>query len=909
MLTSFTGRMEGRSIAVDVTDRDTGEAVEFAAVAVTRGERNAGGLTDISGRYAFTIPSGGGAWHLSVTAVGYKPYTSEIKVSSGDSLQIVTAVLVPAYTQIGEVVVTAREGRGLASASLIDRQAMEHLQPSSFTDLMEMLPGAVSKDPEMGKANLASLRQAGNVSADDNFDTSSLGTSFVVDGVPVNTNAQMQATADASRADRLTTGKGVDMRSISTDDIESVEVVRGIASAEYGEVTSGLVNIKRKSGSSGLHARFKADMQSQLFFVGKGIRMPGDDWTMNVSADYLDSKVDPRNTRENFKRVTGSVRSTKKWVYDNILTTWNTSLNYTGTFERDRNDPDLTVNGTMDYYTSDNNSISWDNTLTFASPLEQFFKSAVITTGLSYSMEKLHQEKTVASSRVYPLPVSMTPGASNVGFLPMKYEALLDVDGKPLTAFVKLATRFRYNFPMAENVIKAGAEYSYSKNFGNGQIYDITRPIVAGNTDRPRPFKDIPGMNQLSAYVEHTTELHAGNHQLELQLGLRETQLLGLDSRYYLSNLPYLDPRINAKWSLPQTFAGGWPIGWEIAGGLGWHTKMPVAAYLFPDLRYTDYAQLNYYHNNEAYRVMNVYTFVEDLTNYDLKAARNFKWEVRADVTYRNNRLSVTYFREDMKDAFRMAPVVHRYAYRRYDASGYDPDATGRAPSVDELPWTEEKRVATVSHAANSSRVKKEGVEFTFASCRIPVIRTRVTVSGAWFRTQLSNSEGLWFKPNSVVNGKELTYAGFYNDLEGNEYKSFNTNFTFDTDVPRLGLVFSVAVQNMWFTSRRMLHKSGVPDLYMDADGNVAPFTPDMAQDPYLGQLIREYSSAAFDELRVPVATTFNIKATKKLWHDRVGIAIYVNRLLSITPDYYRYGMLQRRYTSPYFGMELNLTL
>lgn len=111
--------MEGRSIAVDVTDRDTGEAVEFAAVAVTRGERNVGGLTDISGRYAFTIPSGGGAWHLSVTAVGYKPYTSEMKVSSGDSLQIVKVVLVPAYTQIGEVVVTAREGRGLASASLI----------------------------------------------------------------------------------------------------------------------------------------------------------------------------------------------------------------------------------------------------------------------------------------------------------------------------------------------------------------------------------------------------------------------------------------------------------------------------------------------------------------------------------------------------------------------------------------------------------------------------------------------------------------------------------------------------------------------------------------------------------------------------------------------------------------------
>lgn len=59
----------------------------------------------------------------------------------------------------------------------------------------------------------------------------------------------------------------------------------------------------------------------------------------------------------------------------------------------------------------------------------------------------------------------------------------------------------------------------------------------------------------------------------------------------------------------------------------------------------------------------------------------------------------------------------------------------------------------------------------------------------------------------------------------------------------------------------------------------------------------------------MPVATTFNIKATKKLWNDRIGIALYVNRLLSITPDYYQFGMLQRRYTSPYFGMELNLKL
>ena len=901
----FVVTLHAATVTVKVSDADTREPVEFAAVAFTKGTVNAGGLTDISGQYVLNTLTPG-KWHLTITAIGYTKHTADIIVSKNDSE--VKVALHPSYRQIGEVVVTAREGRGIASASLIDRQAMEHLQPSSFTDLMEMLPGAVSKDPEMGRANLANLRQAGNAS-NDGYETSSLGTSFVVDGVPMNTNAQMQTTSDSEKSGRLTVGKGVDMRAISTDDIESVEVVRGIASAEYGEVTSGLVNIKRKAGASRLHARFKADMQSQLFFVGKGIRMPGDDWIVNVSADYLDSKIDPRNTRENFKRVTGSVRSSKKWTHDNVITNWNTSLNYTGTFERDDNDPDLTINGTIDYYLSDVHMMSWDNTLTFTAPLKKFFESATLTTGLNYSIESLHQDKTVAPTRVYPMPVSTVGGPNYVGYLPMRYEAVLDVDGRPLTAFVKAAARFRYTFPLAENTLKIGAEYNFSKNFGDGQKYDITRPIVAENTSRPRPFNDVPAMNQLSAYIENNTQLHLGNHRVDFQLGLRETQLLGLDSRYYLSNRPYLDPRVNVKWVLPQFFADGYPIGWEIAGGVGWHTKMPVASYLFPDLRYTDYVQLNYYHNDERYRTMNVCTFVEDITNYSLKAARNFKWEVRGDVTYRNNRLSVTYFREDMKDAFRMAPVVHRYFYRQYDASQYNPEATGHAPTVDELPWQQEGRMATVSHAANSSRVKKEGVEFTFSSCRIPVIRTRATVSGAWFRTTLSNSEGLWYKPGSIVNGKELCFAGFYDDRDGSEYQSFNTNFTFDTDVHRLGLNFSVAVQNMWFTSRRTLYKSGVPVSYMDIDGNVAPFTPEMTSDPYLRQLLREYSPAAFDRLTVPVATTFNIKATKKLWHDRVGIAIYVNRLLSITPDYYRYGALQRRYTSPYFGMELNLTL
>ena len=41
--------------------------------------------------------------------------------------------------KIAEVVVTAQETRGVTAASVIEKHAMEHLQPSSFSDILELL--------------------------------------------------------------------------------------------------------------------------------------------------------------------------------------------------------------------------------------------------------------------------------------------------------------------------------------------------------------------------------------------------------------------------------------------------------------------------------------------------------------------------------------------------------------------------------------------------------------------------------------------------------------------------------------------------------------------------------------------------------------------------------------------------
>ena len=274
-----------------------------------------------------------------------------LQASGVDSLALDSAqlALLDSLTRsftLQEVVVTAEESTGKSSASVINKEAMQHLQPSSFTDILQTLPGATTKDPDLTHANTIRLREANPMGSD--YATSSLGTSFLVDGAPISTNANMQYVSGAwetAAGDRDNTNAGVDMRTLSTDDIERVEIVRGIPSVEYGDLTSGLVKIERRKGGHDLHARLKSDMGSKLFYLAKAF-----EWdhaadtlttlrnrtTLNISADYLNSKADPRNPLNNYSRVTFSARLGHTWHrahYDLLMTT---NLDYTGSFDGEK---------------------------------------------------------------------------------------------------------------------------------------------------------------------------------------------------------------------------------------------------------------------------------------------------------------------------------------------------------------------------------------------------------------------------------------------------------------------------------------------------------------------------------------------------------------------------------------------
>ncbi len=907
----------GGELRIAFTDSSTGEPLGFVACVL----RNAGTKRD----YGTAAPSDGvcrwthlpaGAYDIKVMYMGKVFVLPAVTVTGADQSLALSVEIDP--TQIDEVVVTASESTGLATSSAIGQEAMQHIQPSSIADVMALLPGGRSIDPSLASPQAVHLREAADMSGSE-YATSALGTAFVVDGVPVGTDADMQAsrvsTGLNTGSDNGFMNRGVDTRSISTDDIESVEVVRGIASVEYGDMTSGMIRIRRKQGGRNLEARFKADMSSKLFYAGKGFEWGGKDdrLTMNVGANWLDSQADPRNARQNYTRVTAMYRINREWASRTPYRfSLGGNLDYTGSLDRQKSDKDLDngTGGAIETYRSGYNRMAFSTNFSMRAKEKRFLRSVTATASLTAQFDRMEQWRHVALGSVRPVSSAYEEGEYDVETLPAEYDAFLTVDGKPFYAFFKTVAVMGVDTERSSNNIKAGVEWRMDKNYGKGYIFDVTRPISPDMNLRPRAYDAIPAKHQMSAFVEGSSSFSLGSFDFDAMAGVRSTAVANLGSEYSLNGRTYFDPRFNLKITLPRVMLDGKPAKLSVTGGAGWHTKLPTMSQLFPDPIYYDLTQMNYWPTDPALRRLNVKVFRYDPSNYELGAARNFKLEARADLSWNDYSLSVTLFREDMKSGFRPSSNYTRYIYKNYDEQSIDHSTLTAPPSLETTPYVLDTILVSHSGWNNGSRTLKKGVEFVFAAKRIRALRTKLTVTGAYFRTEYTNSAPEYYRPSVVISGKAYPYVGYYeNGSQCYLRDMFNTNFMLDTQIPRLGLIFSTSFECVWYTGRKTLPYSTDPIYYIDKNLEQHPFTEESAANGILSELIRTGNETTFRFYRVPFLMNINLKVTKKLYHDKISASMFVNRILNYTPSYYSYGVLTRRDTSPYFGMELNFKL
>ncbi|WP_294276116.1 TonB-dependent receptor plug domain-containing protein [uncultured Chryseobacterium sp.] len=863
-------------------------------------------VTDRNGRAVLYLKAG--KHHLQFSHSSYQEKESDIDLKTSTTL---TVQLQP-VDKLEEVVMFSKESRGLTTKTVIDRKAMEHLQPSSFTDLMELLPGGLAKVPDLNANNRPVLREnRGSFSAATTaYNTTALGVQFMVDGNVLNSNADMQVSLDNKQfaegpRDRETATTGVDMRTISTNDIEKVEIIRGIPSASYGDLTSGVIKIDRKIGQSPLQARFKADGFSKQYYVGKGFKI-NNNWQISAGADFLDSKATPTDDFENYQRITASVRSRKKGMLWSNPLEWRSSVDFSTNIDSKKNDPD---NGApeIDRYRQTRTRISLTNNFIYTLDKAYFFDNIMFNTAVRQGVEKIDQTKLVQLSGPRSFSLATEQG-ENIGIFPaLRYISDFSTDGKPLDITVLLQTTGTRNTWGIRHQYEAGLDWRYSKNNGKGLVYDMNSPYAAAfSNTRPRPFNDIPASNLIAAFLGDRMSYALDRHIFTLYAGVRFSRQLGIDRSYAISKKVFAEPRINLQYNLPHIMIHDAPLKADVTLGYGQFYKQPNLLMLYPNRKFWDYTQLNYYHNDERYRYVNFMTYVQNLENKELTAAKSIKKEIRLDLSYRHHNVFITYFKEDMSNGFRQMLHTVLHTYRQYDASQVDLSQWNNGPDLAHTPYVVKKTNANYSITENGSTTIKNGVEFGYTSPRFKAINTRFTLSGAYFKTQYRNSMPVTESPKLSIGPDGYPYYGIYQNDEGYVNSNMNYNLFVDTYIPKLDLTISASFQGSFFDYRRKDQRIAEPMYYYGIDGVLHPFTEADKTDAYKQWLVRNVSVT--DNMPTELTFTFgaNLKVTKSIYRD-IKTSMFVTRIFNYSAPYYFNNLrIDRKAANrPYFGMEL----
>lgn len=877
-----------------VVDSENSLPIENAIIGASRYDKRVV-ITDRTGHFQYSCPKKS---RLKVRCMGYK--TLMVDWLDSDTIR-----LKPLSQTLQEVVVTAQESKGLTAASVISKNAMKHLQPSSFSDLLSLLPGGMTQDPHLTSPNHIQLRQVDTPSK--NYNTSSQGTRFMLDGAPMENSVNMQflAGGHSMKVASNRVNSGVDMRTISTDDIEKVEIVRGIPSVEYGDLTSGLVKIERKYGGRRLRARLKADMKSKLFYLSKGWETQRG-WGFNLSSDYLNAKSDPRDLMSTYRRISFSGRLRYAIKSASLKGRVTSAFDYTGSIDDDKEDPELNY-GYPNIYKSNQNNFSWNANLHLMPWRLKWWNSFEAMFSASMQKNKTERERYVMLQRPTPAAVTMTEGESDAVILPYDYFATQSSDGRPVYLFAKLKTDFTIPGFLTSNRFLLGATYNYSKNFGRGQIFDMSRPVYPGVSNRPRDLRDIPSMQTLSSFAEFDWRQNTICGLFRFSGGVRTQQFMNINKSRSLHHKIYIDPRVNIGWTYHPASTSSFSI--SILGGIGQHTLMPSMSQLYPALDYLDIVELNYYHSRPEYRRMYLQTYIVDPTNRQLMAARNLKKEIGIDLSFKKHRLSLTYFHERMSSGFRTSGIYESFAYKKFDTSSLDAAQVTAPPDIATLPYKEVHDLRSLGTTTNGSETLKRGVELTYSSPRFPVILTRLTITGAYFKSTYRNSQAEYERLPIMIGQVQYPYVGIYDMVGGREADRANTNFTFDTYIPKLDLSFSLSAQCMWTNSSRSMPESKYPRAYIDIEGKEHPFTDESLKDPMLQYLVRKLSPTLYRKEREPFCMHLNLKVTKELFNERMNVALFCDKIWDYSPDFEIYGHTNRRYVNPYFGLEINCKL
>ena len=873
------------TLDLSVKDKDTKEAVIMATIQLQ--PTGAMAVTDMDGKASVKNVEAG-IYTVNISYVGYESISTQVKVSKRTKLDF---LMVPTTLALSEVTVTAKQNAaGAATSSIIGRQAIDHLQAASLADVLQLLPGQLMTNTDLTSQSNLQVRTLSN------NNTAAFGSGIILDGVPQSNNANMSAGGFSATA-----FTGTDLRNFSTDDVQEVEVIRGIPSAEYGDLTSGLMVVHSKIGVTPWQVKGKVNPGLMNYSLGKGLKL--DKYgVLNFNVDYAQAWGDPREKTKSFDRYTFSVGYgvdfTRKWHAD-------TKVRYMYSKDWNGNDPDVQNDGTESKSVNKVLSLTHNGKISVDKP---FSRTINYTLGVTAS-DDASTSFVPTSNGVVHIVTARETGYYEVPWLNHSYLATGYTESRPGNIFAKVNNQFFIKSGKVNQRFKMGVDYHYDWNNGKGYYNaDELLPLKPNDGGRPRAFSDIPGLHQVSAYVEDNLSWEfAKKRHLRVMLGARfQTMQPFSDVSTYA-----FSPRLNMT-----VEAASWL---NIRGGIGLNSKAPGLNYLYPDNTYKDHIALAYYANGntdpaQPGSMVVRRTYVQQVEySQGLKNATTTKIEVGADIKLPGGRkLSVTAYQDKTPNGFSSASQFVVYQALQYAS----PEAwrEGIANDVPSAFWT------TNGQVSNDNVLQNRGVEFEFDLGRIRPLNTNIYFSGAWQESKSWN-EGLntqnpvdlptEYKSRNTTPVKLIYPSG----LDYSRQRRFVNTLRLVTNIPELRMVASFTGQVIWHSSNYSFVAAKDPIGYVDytplPDGSydVGYHYWKGTVEPIDGidwekQKIRPNDN---DVVKEPVTWNLSARLTKE-FGSMAGLSFYANNVLYYEPfmSTNTSGTLTQRNTSTFsFGVEL----
>ena len=847
-------------------------------------------VTDAQGAFVLDAVEAG-SYRMETECLGYATDVRTLKVAGPvDGLEIV----LPEQTlALQEVVVTAEQSKeNLNTTRKIERTALEHLQVSGLSNIAALMPGGKTVNPDLTAATELTVRGGGSSAGNAAF-----GTAVEVNGVRMGDNAAFGGLA------------GVDTRSLQVENIESVEVISGVPSAEYGDLGSGMVRVTTRKGRTPVQATFSVNPRTYDVSVSKGVAVG--EGVLNISGQW---------TRATQKLTSPYTSYTRRGF----------TAEYNRTFARVlRLEAGVTGNlGGMDSKDdpdafSDEYAKAHDNLLTPHLKLTWMLNRSWITNrslegSVYYHDNRTHEHLYNSYGSSQPAVHAEEEGYFLATALPLTFYADRITDSRELDYAASLKYDWLHHFGDVKSVLKAGLQWKADGNVGAGESY--LDPDLAANGYRPRPYTDYPYMHNLAVYVEEKITWN----KLEGSFGLRGERTFIEGTQY--KNLQTLSPRLNVRYRVSDRLA--------LRGGWGITRKLPGFYILFPRQEYRDIQTFGFSHGSGASYIY--YTIPYTMAyNPDLRWQSNRNAEIGADYEDRGGwKLSLAVFRNVTKDPYELVNQYSPFSYNALQVpAGFvmpsDPEMvvdhqTGAVylrNNADEYFTPMDIRVADRTFVGNRMQrggadIVRTGLEFTADFPEIAVLRTHLRLDAAYTHTEtLDENEAAYYQAgwsHTELPGRSYQYAGIYaggtSIANGRKTDWLDANLTAITHIPEVRLIITCRVEatllrnaqnissHAFTVSGNSLTPTGediydgnsytavYPVAYIDLDGVRHPWTEASAEDPALQRLIlRSGNMYTFAKDGYDPYMSANLSLTKEIGN-HVSLSFFANNFTNARP-------------------------